>query len=349
LRVLALAATTVVPGQRKAIPVRIRRERCAGPVELSLEGLPEGVQAEPAFIRAGADEGQVELTVQPGAARATRSVRVLAVAAGGRDEGEFKLTVEVAELAKEVTNSIGMKLVLIPAGKFTMGSPKDEKDRSEDEGPQHEVEITRPFYLSVHEVTQAEYEKVMGTNPSSFSATGDGKNKVEGQDMSRFPVEEVSWNDAVEFCKKLLPEEKRNERVYRLPTEAEWEYACRGGASLQPFHYGDSLSSTQANFHSNLGRTTRVGSYEANAFGLYDMHGNVWEWCADWYDTNYYKHSPRKDPKGPATGTRRVLRGGSWGYNGGNCRSAYRGNYDPGYRSVGSGFRVVLVAGARTP
>jgi formylglycine-generating enzyme required for sulfatase activity len=271
------------------------------------------------------------------------------------------LIVQAAELPKEVTNFIGMKLVLIPAGKFTMGSPEDEKNRSDDE-QQHEVEISKPFYMGVYEVTQGEYEKVMGTNPSWFSATGGGKEKVEGKDTSRFPVEKVSWNDAVEFCKKLseMPEEKRNGPMYRLPTEAEWEYACRGGASVKPFHFGDSLSSTQANFDGNypyggadkgpyLERTTRVGSYDANAFGLYDMHGNVWEWCADWYDKDYYKTSPRKDPPGPATGTYRVLRGGSWGSFGRGCRAAYRSFGGPGYRVSYLGFRVVLVAGARTP
>jgi formylglycine-generating enzyme required for sulfatase activity len=231
-----------------------------------------------------------------------------------------------------------------------MGSPPDEKGRQPVEGPQHEVEISKPFYLGVYEVTQAEYEQVMGTNPSCFSPTGNRKEQVAGQDTSRFPVELVSWIDAVKFCKKLseLPEEKRAGRVYRLPTEAEWEYACRGGASLKPCHFGDSLSSTQANFGGNLGRTTRVGSYPANAFGLCDMHGNVWEWCADWYDGDYYKVSPRKDPKGPATGRNRVLRGGAWFLDGGSCRAACRGDLVPCFHVIYIGFRVVLVAGARS-
>ncbi len=172
---------------------------------------------------------------------------------------------------KEITNSIGMKLVLIPAGKFMMGSPKDEKDRGDDE-EQHEVSITKPFYLGVYLVTQAEYEKVMGNNPSWFSAKGDGKDKVKDIDTSLFPVEMVYWNNAIAFCKKLseLPEEKKAGRVYRLPTEAEWEYACRAGTKTV-FHYGDSLSSKQANFDGrfpygqveegpHLGRTTKVGS-----------------------------------------------------------------------------------------
>jgi formylglycine-generating enzyme required for sulfatase activity len=267
----------------------------------------------------------------------------------------------------EITNSIGRRLVLIPKGKFLMGSPKGEAEREpfgKGSEEQHEVEITRPFYLGMYEVTQAEYEKVMGTNPSWFSATGGGKAKV-GPDTSKFPVEQVSWKDAVEFCEKLSARaaEKRSGRVYRLPTEAEWEYACRGGASTKPFHFATSipsLSSTQANFNGNfpyggaakapsLERTTTVGSYKANAFGLFDMHGNVWEWCADWYDKDYYKTSPRKDPTGPTTGTARVLRGGSWDGSGQICRAAFRLFYDPGIRGSIIGFRVACPPPPGTP
>ena len=245
----------------------------------------------------------------------------------------------------EITNSIGMKLALIPAGKFIMGSPKDEKDRWYDE-EQHEVSITKPFYLGVYVVTQAEYEKVMGNNPSYFSPKGGGKDKVKDMDTGQFPVETVSWDDAVAFCKKLseLPEEKKAGRVYRLPTEAEWEYACRAGTKTA-FHYGNSLSSKQANFNGNLPyggadkgpyleRTAKVGSYAANAFGLYDMHGNVWEWCQDWYDENYYKNSPREDPPGPTQASYRVVRGGCWIAHGGYCRSANRNGFEPGFRNA---------------
>jgi formylglycine-generating enzyme required for sulfatase activity len=189
---------------------------------------------------------------------------------------------------RPITNSIGMKLVFIPAGKFTMGSPNDEANRSADE-QQHEVAITREFYLGVYEVTQEEYETVMGQNPSWFCAGGDGKERVAGLDTRRFPVENVSWEDAVEFCRKLSARaaETKAGRAYRLPTEAEWEYACRGGArSSEPFHFGAALSSTQANFDGNLpyggaakgpymGRTCRVGSYQPNGFGLYDLHGEL--------------------------------------------------------------------------
>jgi formylglycine-generating enzyme required for sulfatase activity len=267
---------------------------------------------------------------------------------------------------REITNSIGMKLALIPAGTFLMGSPSGEEGRGSDEGPQHKVTITRPFYMGVYQVTQEEYERVVGSNPSHFSASGGGKDKVKGKDTRRLPAENVSWDDAVEFCRRLseLPEDKRAGRLYRLPTEAEWEYSCRGGASdSKPFYFRQptsSLCSTQANFNGNgpyggapkgkyLERTTVVGNYEPNAFGLYDMHGNVWEWCADWYDENYYQFSPQDDPEGPKDGDRRVLRGGSWRYVGRDCRAADRSGVDPGGRGDGGGFRVVLVAGVGTP
>lgn len=186
-----------------------------------------------------------------------------------------------------ITNSIGMKLKLIPSGEFLMGSPESEEARDSDEGPQHRVRITKPFYLGVYEVTQGEYERVTGDNPSCFSKVGTGKAKVAGQDTSRFPVEEVSWEDAVEFCRKLsdLPSERSARRVYRLPTEAEWEYACRAGTTT-PLHFGTQLNGREANCDGNypygtdtkgtyLKRTTTVGSYKANAFGLYDMHGKL--------------------------------------------------------------------------
>jgi formylglycine-generating enzyme required for sulfatase activity/tRNA A-37 threonylcarbamoyl transferase component Bud32 len=255
-----------------------------------------------------------------------------------------------------ITNLVGMKFVRIPAGTFLMGSPETEQGRRLDEH-QHEVEITRDFYLAANEVTQQQYEKVMGYNPSGFSPTGGRKAQVVGLDTGPCPVEMVSWNDAVKFCERLndLPSERAAGRSYRLPTEAEWEYACRGGgSSYQVFAFGHSLSSDQANFNGEqpfgdapkglqLGRTTTVGSYQPNAFGLYDMHGNVWEWCADWYDEDYYKTSPRKDPTGPATGTSRVTRGGAWNYAGSGCRSASRGQAGPDDRVARRGFRLVCV------
>jgi formylglycine-generating enzyme required for sulfatase activity/tRNA A-37 threonylcarbamoyl transferase component Bud32 len=264
-------------------------------------------------------------------------------------------------LPGEWGNSIGMRFVGIPAGTFWMGSPDNEKGRQPDEH-RHEVEITRSFYLGVCEVTQGQYEKVMGTNPSDFSATGGDRGKVAGLDTRSFPVEKVSWEDAVRFCEALgnLPEERAAGRTYRLPTEAEWEYACRGGVANEPVHFGKSLSSLQANIDGRypfgeadkgpyLGRTKEVGSYRPNAFGLYDMHGNVWEWCADWYDENYYKTGPRKDPQGPANGTHRVLRGGSWLDIGFNCLSANRFRNQPDYHYYSNGFRVVCTVSRTSP
>lgn len=254
-------------------------------------------------------------------------------------------------------NSVGMKFAWIPAGKFMMGSPDHKTSRYKDE-PLHEVHLTRGFYMGVHEVTQGEFERVMGRNPSYFSATGGGKDKVKGMETGRFPVEQVSWQDAEEFCRKLseLPEEKKAKRSYRLPTEAEWEYACRGGRKDEPFHFGRSLSSLQANFNGNfphgaekgpfLERTTAVGSYQPNPFGLFDMHGNVAEMCSDWYGKDYYLKSPVEDPQGPAHGEGRVVRGGGWDSGLGqmwSCLSAERGYGRPTCTGSFVGFRVVLV------
>jgi formylglycine-generating enzyme required for sulfatase activity len=267
----------------------------------------------------------------------------------------------VPRIGRTFTNSIGMKLVRVPPGRFVMGSPAGEEARQKDESL-HQVEISRPFYLGIHEVTQAQYRKVMGENPSHFSLTGKGKGQVQGLDTGNFPVERVSWQDAVAFCKALTarPKERAVGRVYRLPTEAEWEYACReAGKSTTTFHFGNTLTSDQANFDGNapygthtkgpdLGRTTPVGSYQANALGVYDMHGNVYEWCSDRYDQDYYAKSPRTDPTGPRTGKNRVLRGGCWAEKGFGCRAASRDNFLPDGRMPFVGFRVVCIP-TRTP
>ncbi len=251
------------------------------------------------------------------------------------------------------TNSLGMKLAYIPVGEFLMGSPGREEARNENEGPQHRVQISKPFYLGVYQVTQEEYQRVMGQNPSWFCGTGGGKAQAAGQDTRRFPVESVSWDEALEFCRRLsaVPGERRAGRVYRLPTEAEWEYACRAGTTT-PFYFDTHLSSTQANFDGNfpygggdqgpfLGRTTTVGSYMPNAFGVYDMHGNVWEWCADWFGRDYAEAPALSiDPQGPPTGSYHIMRGGGWGSHGRNCRAAYRSDFTPAPRFSSYGFRV---------
>lgn len=247
------------------------------------------------------------------------------------------------------TNSIGIELVKIPAGTFFRGSPDNEEGHNDLESPRNQVRITRPFFMGVHEVTQEEYVAVMETNPSEYGPKGKGWVKLAGQDVRRFPVESVSWENAKEFCRRLSgrKEEIDKGRRYRLPTEAEWEYACRGGSNTA-FSFGAALDASQANFNSkqpigggkkenNPGHPVAVGSYPANAFGLFDMHGNVWEWCEDYFG----EYSVTEDPKGPNTGTDRVFRGGGWAFGAIECRSANRGFRAPTYKSPHNGFRVV--------
>jgi formylglycine-generating enzyme required for sulfatase activity len=247
---------------------------------------------------------------------------------------------------KVVTNSIGMKLVLIPAGEFLMGGAIEKNAR-----PIHKVKITKDFYLGAFEVTQAQYKAVKGTNPSAFSKESGGifASSVEGLDTSDFPVERVSWKDATEFCRKLTEKEATSGNVYRLPTEAEWEYACRGGATkTQKYHTGDTLTKDDANTGWHLKRTAKVGSYKPNGFGLYDMHGNVSEWCGDWYGTGYYGKSPEADPTGPAEGTYRVTRGGPYtDHDASQSTTATRFAVQPGFRGQSFGFRVVRVSGRK--
>lgn len=221
------------------------------------------------------------------------------------------------------TNSIGMEMMFIPSGTFKMGS-----NESDDEKPIHEVTITRPFYLGKYEVTQKQWQGVMGTNPSNFK--GDNR-----------PVENVSWNDVQEFIKKLNQKEGGNK--YRLPTEAEWEYAARAGSTTK-WSFGDSEIRLveYAWYDTNSGGETHpVGQKKPNAWGLYDVHGNVWEWCNDWYNSSYYQNSPRNDPSGPGSGSNRVFRGGSWDYVAPNTRAADRYYADPSRRYGGVGFRLL--------
>ena len=230
----------------------------------------------------------------------------------------------------EVTNSIGMKLLLIPPGEFLMGSPESEEWRRVAEGPQHRVRITKPFYLGVFEVTQSQWESVMGSNPSNGIRDADS------------PVENVSWEYCQEFIRRLNERSEEQGEVYRLPTEAEWEYACRAGSTTR-YYFGDDASML-GNYSWHLGtsggRTHPVGGKKPNSWGLYDMHGNVWEWCSDWYGENYYANSPVDDPQGPATGSARVERGGDWCSGARQCRSSYRGGYDPAYTYGLQGFRL---------
>ena len=216
-----------------------------------------------------------------------------------------------------IINSLGMKLVPIKPGSFMMGGREGEAGYNALEEQLHHVEITRPFYLGMFQVTQYEYITVMGDNPSVFNG------------YTR-PVEHISWKQAFEFCNKLsqLPAEKSEGRFYRLPTEAEWEYACRAGSDTA-FAYGNKLTALQARFCERVLSTPQptmpVGMFPPNNWGLHDMHGNVWEWCSDWYQLDYYSKSPKADPKGPAKGAYHVLRGGSASVKAFECRSAIRG------------------------
>jgi formylglycine-generating enzyme required for sulfatase activity len=198
--------------------------------------------------------------------------------------------------------------------------------------------------MGAHHVTQEQYQRVMGHNPSFFAPGGGGKERVAGMDTDQFPVDQVSWEDAMSFCEKLsdLGDEKKAGRVYRLPTEAEWEYSCRAGTKAA-YYFGASLSGDQANFGNVLQRTSKVGSYAPNAFGLFDMHGNLLQWCSDWDEYTYYRKSPVVDPKGPSSGKLRADRGGFWNGDARGCRAATRGGHIPEHRLNYIGFRVVCV------
>jgi formylglycine-generating enzyme required for sulfatase activity len=234
-----------------------------------------------------------------------------------------------------------------------MGSPKNEVDRDEWEGPQTAVTISRGFYMGKYEVTQAEYLAVMGNNPSYFNGIGSGAGPSAdyGIDLRR-PVESVSWNDATNYCGVLTQREQAAGRipansVYRLPTEAEWEYACRAWTSTR-FSYGDDPGYTNltnyAWYDANSGgRTHPVGQKLPNPWGLYDMHGNVWEWCQDWF--GLYPGGIALDPQGPTEPWNRVIRNGSWRNPATYIRSANRDNAGPESTINDVGFRVVLAPG----
>ena len=244
--------------------------------------------------------------------------------------------------AEDLGNGVFMEMVSIPGGTFTMGSPNSEKRREIDESPHHRVTVPG-FFMARYQVTQRQWQAVMGDNPSRF----------KGENL---PVEMVSWHDSQEFCKRLA---KKNGLLYRLPSEAEWEYACRAGTTT-PFHFGATITTDLANYDSSYSyaqepkgksckRTTPVGSFPPNAFGLYDMHGNVWEWCQDtWHDN--YQGAPT-DGRAWITNNskkeRKVLRGGFWSRIPRGCRSAARNFSSPDNRSYIRGLRVVC-SGVKT-
>jgi len=242
-------------------------------------------------------------------------------------------------LVEDLGNGVTLEMVYIPAGAFLMGFPNNEVSREDREGPQHRVTLPT-FWMSKFQITQAQWQAMMGTNPSYFKGS------------LQLPVENVSWEEANAFCLKLS---LKTGKTYRLPSEAEWEYACRAGTTT-PFYFGETITPELVNYNGNYNyvagpkgvyreKTTPVGSFPPNDFGLFDMHGNVWEWCADVWHDNY--HGAPTDGSVWETGgdhSYRLLRGGSWHDNAVWCRAAYRSGSTPDCRGNSVGLRVVLCA-----
>jgi eukaryotic-like serine/threonine-protein kinase len=239
------------------------------------------------------------------------------------------------EITIRVNRSVSLEMVYVDGSSFLMGSPKQEVFRRDDEGPVHEVELDG-FWMGKYEITQAQYKAITGENPSLYK----GK---------RRPVEKVSWEDTMAFCRQLS---EKLGYTFTLPTEAQWEYACRAGTTGS-FTFGECLSTADANYDGNYPirgcpegeyrkETWVAGSGKPNDWGLYDMHGNVWEWCLDYYSPEYITHITRKNPVGPPTGRERVFRGGSWSSDARNCRSAARYRSIPASSGEIVGFRIVM-------
>ena len=275
---------------------------------------------------------------------------------------------QVEGFLEQLGEGVAITMVKIPAGTFLMGSPRDETERSDVEGPLHEVKLAS-FFLGQTPITQAQWRVVAGwqerpgeqwgrrldLEPSYHQNKGmQGENKTRflagESNIDQCPVERVSWWDAMEFCNRLS---QRTGRTYTLPSEAQWEYSCRA-ATTTPFHFSKTISPELANYDGNYtyvdgpkginrNQTTPVGMFPANAWGLYDMHGNVWEWCADYWHSNYNRTPVDGSPKIIPDANKdeiRLLRGGSWGDSPRNCRSAFRDYYHPVIRYYGVGFRV---------
>ena len=234
------------------------------------------------------------------------------------------------ETAVDIGHGVRLEMVLIAAGEFMMGSPESDGHARGDEKPQHRVRITKPFYLGKYPVTQEQWNEVMANNPS----IADGLQN---------PVDSVSWEDCQKFC-DVLNTKPHPEGKFKLPTEAQWEYACRAG-NTTTYSFGNDESELSAHawyFENSHRQSHPVGGKMPNAWGLYDMHGNVCEWCQDWYDCGYYAHSSTDDPAGPVTGSERAFRGGSWDLPARMCRSACRSDGDPACHNYLLGMRVCL-------
>jgi len=234
----------------------------------------------------------------------------------------------------DLGDGVKMEFVLIQPGSFIMGTGEDT-DADGDASPPHKVTLTQPFYLGKYEVTQAQWEKIMGSNPSHFPG-------------AKRPVDTVSWNACQKFLAKL---QERTGRKFALPTEAQWEYACRAGTGTAwSFGDSDALMDNYAWSGHNSGQTTHaVGEKQPNVWGLYDMHGNVAEWCADWYAKHTYSRGKVTDPTGPSTGNSRIMRGGAWGDDSGYLRCTYRNCNGPDGANEGIGLRCVMLVAESSP
>jgi formylglycine-generating enzyme required for sulfatase activity/serine/threonine protein kinase len=395
---------TLRAGAKQSFTVRASREGIEGEITLRMEKLPTGIATKKVTIPANGIETEVELTAAYNAERGEKEITVVALAGATESRANLKLTllgpraesvvppIYAKQLSpKEITNSIGMRLVLIPAGTFQMGSADSDKEAYHNEKPLHGVEITKGFYLDKYEVTRGQFQQFVEDTGYKTDAEKDGlggygydaatnsfkgplynseKRALEGpgtsyswrdpgfEQTNEHPVVNVSWNDAKAFCDWLS---KKEGRKYRLPTEAEWEYSCRAGTTTR-YASGDDPETlakvgnvadgtakkkfpdwTTITAEDGYVFTAPVGQFQPNAFGLYDMHGNAWEWCADWYDAKYYHNSPAQDPEGPDAGSFRVIRGGSFYRRTRYCRAADRHRVGPAHRWDDLGFRVVLV------
>ena len=326
-RLQAIGPMIVQAGKPITITVSVENpEAWKGKFQYSLApDAPPGTSINP-------QSGEFSWTPPPDQAGGKQPVTVSAQGPNG-EIGQTTFVVNVIvplkETALNLGNGVKLEMVLIPAGEFLMGSPDSGADS--DEKPQHRVRITKPFYFGKYLVTQEQWQAVMESNPSHFKGP---KN----------PVECVSWDDCQEFLEKLNAKIGVQGGKFALPTEAQWEYACRAGSTTRYcFGDGESALGEYAWYNGNSGNTTHpVGEKKPNAWGLYDMQGNVWEWCADWCGA--YGTEAVADPTGPVGGSFRVVRGGGWGGPAGDCRSAYRDWIRPGYRALGLGLRVSRVS-----